>query len=224
MDESNINISTVAASRFVGPIKPRVDNWVYLLDHFAETFDEWITCQMSWVYLEAIFSAPDIQRQLPKEAKMFMVVDKNWKEIMRKVAKVPLAQPHLADDEILNTMKENNKALEHINRSLEAYLEVKRVAFPRFFFLSNDELLEILAQTQNPHAVQPHLRKCFDAIATLDFGTKEGEKEGEIVMTNDIIAMNSPEGEKVVFGRVRNKNQIQTTHTRFFIFIKFYRV
>ena len=53
--------------------------------------DEWLTCQRSWLYLESIFSAPDIQRQLPAEAKMFMTVDKSYKEIMRKVNKVPLA-------------------------------------------------------------------------------------------------------------------------------------
>lgn len=47
-----------------------------------------MTCQQSWLYLEVIFSAPDIQRQLPNEAKMFLVVDKAWKEIMRRTYKV----------------------------------------------------------------------------------------------------------------------------------------
>ncbi len=70
----------------------------------------------------------------------------------------------------------------------------------RFYFLSNDELLEILAQTRNPQAVQPHLRKCFDAISQLEFGLLtpgEGETGEKIQYTNDILAMVSPEGEKV---------------------------
>lgn len=91
LDDSNINIATIASSRHVGPIKPRIDDWMKQLDLFGKTLDEWLTCQRSWLYLESIFSAPDIQRQLPAEAKMFMTVDKSYKEIMRKVNKVPLA-------------------------------------------------------------------------------------------------------------------------------------
>lgn len=199
LDESNININTLAASRHVGPIKSRVEEWQRQLELFATTMDEWTACQTSWIYLEAIFSAPDIQRQLPVEARMFLVVDKHWKDTMRRCYKQPLALPQMTDPKTNEMMRQNNVLLDKITKCLEAYLEVKRVAFPRFYFLSNDELLEILAQTRNPHAVQPHLRKCFDAIAALQFGTKEVEG-GQSVMTNDILAMVSPEGEKILLG------------------------
>lgn len=132
LDESYININTLAASRHVGPIKTRVDEWKKTLDQFTATLEEWTTCQTSWIYLEAIFSAPDIQRQLPTEARMFMVVDKAWKDIMRKAYKQPLALPQMTDEKTYETMKQNNVLLDKITKCLEAYLETKRVSFPRY--------------------------------------------------------------------------------------------
>lgn len=68
-------------------------------------------------------------------------------------------------------------------------METKRLAFPRFYFLSNDELLQILSQTRNPHAVQAHLRKCFDNINRIKFTEEEDSRE--------VIAMISAEPENM---------------------------
>ena len=56
----------------------------------------------------------DIQRQLPAEAKMFMTVDKSWKDIMRKVYKVPLALRATTQPGLLETFQNNNTLLDQI--------------------------------------------------------------------------------------------------------------
>jgi dynein heavy chain len=192
LEDSQVAIATIRGSRFLGPIKSEVERWEKMLALFSETLDEWMTCQRNWLYLESIFSAPDIQRQLPDEARMFSQVDRVWKDVMRKVSRNPNALKAGTLPGLLEIMQQNNGLLEQIQKCLEDYLESKRLLFPRFYFLSNDELLEILSQTKNPQAVQPHLSKCFDAIKSLEFSSNDPKNI-------DIVAMISPEGERVNF-------------------------
>ncbi|KAI9363382.1 dynein heavy chain and region D6 of dynein motor-domain-containing protein [Zopfochytrium polystomum] len=192
LEDCQVTISTIKSSRFIGPIKGEVDRWDKQLSLFSETLEAWLICQRNWLYLESIFSAPDIQRQLPDEARMFSQVDRTWKDIMRKVARNPNAMKSGTMPGLLESLQQNNVLLDQIQKCLEDYLESKRLLFPRFYFLSNEELLEILSQTRNPQAVQPHLGKCFDAIKSLEFSSADPK-------SIDIVAMISPEGERVPF-------------------------
>ena len=192
LDDSLVTINTVLGSRYVGGIRDMVDEWRSKLMLFQETLDEWLQCQRTWMYLETIFSSPDIVKQLPEAAKKFQAVDKSWKTIMKQTSDDPNALHAGTFKDRKDVFISHNANLDKIQKNLEEYLETKRAAFPRFYFLSNDELLEILSQAKDPKAVQPHLRKCFDNIVSLEFG--------QGTAGSDIYAMFSQEGERVDLG------------------------
>jgi dynein heavy chain len=193
LEDSMVTMSTIMSSRFVKGIRETVEKVEGQLGLFGETLDEWLAVQKNWMYLETIFSAPDIQRQLPAEAKQFFAVDKQFRDVMRKTRENDNALRAGTTPGYLQSFQNANESLDRIQKNLEEYLETKRMAFPRFYFLSNDELLEILAQTKNVQAVQPHMSKCFDGIKSLDFGSDP--------KSVDIFAMCSPEGERVGLGK-----------------------
>jgi dynein heavy chain len=193
LDDSLVSINTILGSRFVGPIRNEVEGWRHKLVAFQDTLDEWLMVQRNWMYLETIFAAPDIQRQLPDAAKKFFEVDKSFRGIMFGTNENPNALRAATKGGLMDQFRHQNSVLDKIQKNLEDYLETKRMSFPRFYFLSNDELLEILAQTKNVQAVQPHLRKCFDNLVKLDFGTDP--------KSIDIFAMFSAENERVPLGK-----------------------
>ena len=60
-----------------------MDDWERRLMLFARTIEEWFKCQRNWLYLEPVFSAADIQRQLPSEADMFTQVGHTFRLFVR---------------------------------------------------------------------------------------------------------------------------------------------
>merc|ERR1711871_808256 len=65
LDDSIVTVSAILGSRYVSAIRESVEMWHKNFLLMQVTLEQWLNCQKTWMYLEPIFAAPDIQRQLP---------------------------------------------------------------------------------------------------------------------------------------------------------------
>ncbi|CAB3221174.1 unnamed protein product [Arctia plantaginis] len=186
LDEHLLITQQLGFSPFKAAFELRIQEWDDKLRLTQKVVEQWIECQKEWMYLEPIFSSEDISRQLPAEAKKYNTMERIWRRTMTAAVACPKIMIICPDSRLLDSLVEARHLLDVVYRGLNCYMELKRLRFPRFFFLSDDELLEILSQSRNPRAVQPHLRKCFENIAKVTFQpdlkiTHMHSSEGEIV-------------------------------------------
>ena len=154
LEDNQVTLSSMKASRFVKAFEQQVDGWERTLSLILEVVEMILTVQRQWMYLESIFMGEDIRKQLPAETTSFDDINASWKSIMTKLFEDPNAKRGTHTQGLLARLTTMNTELEKIQKSLDMYLETKRQIFPRFYFVSNDDLLEILGQSKNPELVQ----------------------------------------------------------------------
>ncbi|XP_038031862.1 cytoplasmic dynein 2 heavy chain 1 isoform X2 [Anas platyrhynchos] len=181
-------LQSVKDSPYYKGFEDKVSIWEKKMADLDEFLQNLNLIQRKWVYLEPIFG----RGALPKEQARFNRVDEDFRSVMSDIKRDNRIISLNARTGLRSTLIALLDQLQRCQRSLNEFLEEKRSAFPRFYFIGDDDLLEILGQSMNPSVIQSHLKKLFAGINSVSF-----DEEFKY-----IVAMKSVEGETVP---LRNK-------------------
>ncbi|XP_035829673.1 dynein heavy chain 5, axonemal isoform X2 [Aplysia californica] len=167
LEDAEALLATMLTSRYIGPLRDEAASWAEKLKEVAEVLELWLEVQDLWQYLEAVFSNSLAVRELPQEAKRFARIDKGWTKMMKRAFDTRNVLQCCYGGEVPKAvvLRHIHEELEICFKSLVGYLDNKRRAFPRFYFVSDPILLALLSRPNDLESVRPHLKSIFSAIA-----------------------------------------------------------
>ncbi|ELK14270.1 Dynein heavy chain 10, axonemal [Pteropus alecto] len=169
LDDNTFNLQSISGSRFVGPFLQTVHKWEKTLSLIGEVIeDDCLTTDCQKV--NGPRKSVPILKAFPARAAPAITAT-GHSRIMGETLKDPVIKRCCEAPNRLGDLQHISEGLEKCQKSLNDYLDSKRNAFPRFFFISDDELLSILGNS-DPLCVQEHMIKKFETEALPGFYVK----------------------------------------------------
>jgi len=176
-------VGSLKESPYYAPFADTCQQFEQKLSILDEVLHSLNIIQRKYLYLEPIFS----RGALPSEQARFKRIDTEFRSIMKDVAANPQVLALTTIPDIASTVTSMVEQLDRCQKALNDFLEEKRSKFPRFYFIGDDDLLEIIGQAENPLVIQNHLKKLFAGIHRVEFSQD----------CKRIVSMCSSEGEVV---------------------------
>ncbi|KAJ9445971.1 Dynein beta chain [Diplonema papillatum] len=180
LDSDTNLLQQMQSNRFVAYFQEPVAKWMDNLGKIESTLLIWLDAQKRWTNLYPIFvKSQDIRVSLPDDAKVFESADELYREMMDKIRHhenvVSVCCSDLLkkvlerDDDIEEVLGIVLDVLRQCEKALADYLESKKRLFPRFFFLADADLVDILSKGSQPKEIMTHMSKIVDAVDTFNF-------------------------------------------------------
>lgn len=191
-DQCDSDLNTLASmknSAYYSNFEQKIISLEDQLNRLFILLDTWIDVQRQWVYLDGVFGNKnnDMKNLLPVESTRFTNITYEFFGILKKANKYNLVLDVLLISDIQPVMDKFLESLVKVRKSLTDYLEKQRELFPRFYFVGNEDLLEIIGSAIDINRINKHFKKMFSGITSVDYQNE----------SSTIVAINSEQEEKL---------------------------
>lgn len=145
MEDAIITLQNMLSFQSIGPVRDQVFSLSQMLENAIFILKEWQIFQGNWVVLSSLFGNDTVRSILPHQVNRFFNVQRKWTVTAKSIFKDPRILNISTFPSLFDTLHENNQALESILAALGKYLDTRRNMMPRLYFLSNNEVLTLIA-------------------------------------------------------------------------------
>lgn len=187
ISESQMSISSILASRYCdGSLKQRTEKLAASLRVVESTIEVWLSFQKLWANLEGVFSVNEIVRQWPDDEKLFKECDAFYRSLMKQYGSGCPVFHAASNAKLLASFEHHCGLLEVVRASLDRKLNAKRQVFPRLYFLSDADLMDLLAMARHPERTDSHVCKLFDGVSRVQV-TSLGDATGAVGHLGEVL-------------------------------------
>jgi dynein heavy chain, axonemal len=179
LEADQLTVQGMLANRFVKQFFDEVQSWQIHLANISDVFILLGEIQRTWSYLEPLFIHSDeVKRELPEDAKRFEAIDVNVKRELKTCWEIKNVNDACNQTKLISRLENIVEQLDICKKALADFLDGRRRQFPRYYFTSESDLLDILSNGSSPEKVLKHTAKVFLCTKTLQLDKKEMTPSG----------------------------------------------
>ena len=185
LEEAQVQVQNMFASRYLQHFEKEVLEWQKALSSISDNTQLLSEVERSWSFLENLFiGSEEVKKELPAESEKFKEIDKEVNSIIKRGNDQGLVKDFCNAEGIGRDLERVQTQLAACERALNEFLNRKREAFPRFYFVSTMDLLDILSNGNNPYRIMRHMSKVFLAIQELKLQDNADERPSAYEMVS----------------------------------------
>ncbi|XP_008579798.1 PREDICTED: dynein heavy chain domain-containing protein 1-like [Galeopterus variegatus] len=177
----------ILATQKSGDLYKMALEWVTIMHGLGSLLDVWVTFQQKWIFLNKVLHEMKIQFPSTVLNSRFKVMDDQYRTLMHISVADPMVlslivpsakrSPYFQGQQLQQLLQAGSVELEGIIMALESVLYGVCVHFPRLFFLSDSELVALLAAPLELCEAQLWVQRCFPHVHAVSFKSSPSDEK-----------------------------------------------